>query len=133
MKTNFFLISLLAVLLSFTELPAQKAENDNNIEVYYFHYTHRCATCQAVEAVTEKSLKELYPEKMKNGEITFLSVNIEVESNQSLVDRFKVGGQTLIFTKNDKIEKDLTNKAFMYARDQPEKLKAAIKKTVEAM
>ncbi len=137
MKRISSVIILTAIMLSSLGLSAQDAETQKKgstpIEVYYFHYTHRCATCQAVEAVTEKSLKELYPEKVKNGEIVFLSVNIEVESNQPLVEQFKVGGQTLIVTKNDKIEKDLTNKAFMFAREQPEKLKAAIKKTVEEL
>jgi hypothetical protein len=137
MKRISSVIILTAIMLSSLGLSAQDAETQKKgstpIEVYYFHYTHRCATCQAVEAVTEKSLKELYPEKVKNGEIVFLSVNIEVESNQPLVEQFKVGGQTLIVTKNDKIEKELTNKAFMFAREQPEKLKAAIKKTVEEL
>ena len=137
MKKISSVIILTAIMLSSLGLSAQDSETPKKgstpIEVYYFHYTHRCATCQAVEAVTEKSLKELYPEKVKNGEIVFLSVNIEVESNQPLVEQFKVGGQTLIVTKNNKIEKDLTNKAFMFAREQPEKLKAAIKKTVEEL
>jgi hypothetical protein len=133
-KISSFII-LTAIMLSSLGLSAQDAETQENgstpIEVYYFHYTHRCATCQAVEDVTEKSLKELYPEKVKNGEIVFLSVNIEVESNKPLVEQFKVGGQTLIFTRNDKIEKDLTNKAFLYAKEQPDKLKDAIGKTID--
>ena len=50
--------------------------------MYYFHYERRCATCQAVEDESAKALNELYPEKVKSGEMTFLSVNIEDETNK---------------------------------------------------
>ncbi len=137
MKKNSVILLVISLFLSAGMLQAQVNEGAGNktgvIEVYYFHYTHRCATCMAVEAVTEKSLRELYPEKMKSGDIIFLSVNIEEESNKPLVEQYKIGGQTLIFTKNEKTEKDLTNKAFMYAREQPEKLKSAIKKTIDEL
>ncbi len=100
------------------------------LEVYYFHNVRRCATCQAVEDVTKKSLKELYPEMITAGQIVFLSVDIEDDSNKSLVKKYQVSGQTLLFVSNSK-KVNLTNDAFMYARNNPDKLKSKIKKTVD--
>jgi hypothetical protein len=100
------------------------------IEVIYFHNERRCATCIAVEEVTEISLKELYPEKMTNNEITFLSVNIEEETNKKIAEQYEVTGQTLLFISGDK-KIDLTNDAFMYAKSTPEKFTEKIKQTIE--
>ncbi|MBN1339421.1 MAG: hypothetical protein JXA03_08860 [Bacteroidales bacterium] len=99
-------------------------------EVFYFHNTRRCATCQAVEDVSQKALLELYPEKMKSGEITFLSVDLEEKGNEALIEKLKISGQTLLIVKGDRQE-NLTNTAFMHARSNPEKLKKAIQESIE--
>ncbi|OQX99515.1 MAG: hypothetical protein B6I20_09855 [Bacteroidetes bacterium 4572_117] len=100
------------------------------VEVYYFHNARRCATCQAVEDVTKKSLKELYPEMIKAGQIVFKSLDIEDVGNKILIKKYKVSGQALLFVSNSK-KINLTNDAFMYARNNPNKLKAKIKKAVD--
>jgi hypothetical protein len=97
----------------------------NEVFVYYFHYTRRCATCKAVEEVTENSLKELYPDHVESGSVVFLSVNLDEAENNSLAEKLKISGQTLLMVKGEK-QVDLTNQAFMYARTKPEKLKTEI-------
>ena len=47
---------------------------ESTVEIYYFHNTRRCATCNAVEDVTLNTIKETYPTEYKNGEITFQSL-----------------------------------------------------------
>ncbi len=132
MKNILSLIAVLLFTVSALTTFAQSTESQNKsnksigkIEVYYFHNTHRCATCQAVEAVTKKTLEEAYPEQMKNGGLSFQSLNIEDDSNESLARKLHVSGQTLLIVKNGK-KKDLTNEAFMYARTNPKKLEAKI-------
>jgi hypothetical protein len=99
------------------------------VEVFYFHNTRRCATCQAVESVTKSTLEETYPEQLKNGAITFVSLNLEDDSNEKLARELNVSGQTLLILKEGK-KKDLTNDAFLYARSNPEKLKEKIRKII---
>ena len=105
-------------------------EEVKKIEVYYFHYTRRCVTCRTVENVTKSILEELYPEDMKTGEITFITVNLEEKNNKSLAEKYQVSGQTLLFVSGSETV-NLTNKGFMYARNNPDKLKEEIKKTVD--
>jgi hypothetical protein len=134
-----FLIPLLLISTALT-CQAQEVKTDNEksvvdneiIEVYYFHNTRRCATCEAVESVTISTLEESYPEQMKKGTITFQSLNIEDDVNKSLVRQLNVSGQTLLFVKNDK-KKDLTNDAFLYARTNPDKFQEKIIKTVDSL
>ncbi len=109
----------------------QKTSVDK-VEVYYFHYERRCATCQAVEDESQKALNELYPDKVKSGDMTFLSVNIEDETNNALVEKYKVSGQTLLVVKGSKQE-NLTNTAFMYAKTNPDKLKKEIGKAIDKL
>lgn len=132
---SYLLTSLIFLSLSFA-LKAQDVQSakeeivsTEKVEVYYFHNTRRCATCQAVEDVTKSSLKELYPEKLKKGELIFQSLDIEEDENEALAKKLNVSGQTLLVVKNGK-KKDLTNDAFMYARNSPEKLKEKIKKAI---
>ncbi|HJV77078.1 MAG TPA: hypothetical protein VJ602_01760, partial [Paludibacter sp.] len=44
------------------------------VEVYYFHFTRRCVTCQAVETKTQAAIATLYPVQAKKGLITFKAV-----------------------------------------------------------
>ena len=112
--------------------PLDRDTGSDKVEVYYFHFERRCATCMAVEAESEKALRELYPQEVESGKITFLSINLEEESNEPLAEKLKVSGQTLLIVKGDK-QDNLTNVAFMHARTDPEKLKEAIRESVEKL
>ena len=138
MKNKGLILSILAIIIGTvfscnaqTSEQKQEAESvsADQIEVYYFHYTRRCATCQAVEDESKKALNELYPDKVKSGEISFLSLDLEEESNEPLAKKLKVDGQSLLIVKGDK-QDNLTNTAFMYARNNPDKLKKAIKESI---
>jgi hypothetical protein len=141
MKNRGLIFSVLVILLGAafpcnaqTTAENQQAESvsSDQIEVYYFHFERRCATCTAVEEESEKALNELYPEKVKSGEIVFLSVNLEEKSNEALAEKLSVSGQTLLIVKGENQE-NLTNTAFMHARTHPDKLKKAIQKSIESI
>ncbi|HZJ80456.1 MAG TPA: nitrophenyl compound nitroreductase subunit ArsF family protein [Dysgonamonadaceae bacterium] len=109
----------------------KKAFVDNKetdeVKAYYFHATRRCATCQAVEDVSKEAIKEYYGEK-----ITFESINRDEEKDNSLMNKYKVSGQTLLIVKgNNKV--DLTNYAFLNARTNPDKFKSKLKSTIDSM
>ena len=102
------------------------------VEVYYFHYSRRCATCNAVEEVAKKAVADLYAQQFKKGEIIFKSVNLDEDASDAIARKCKAEGQSLLIIGKG-IRKDLTDKAFMYARTSPEKLKAEIKKAIDAV
>jgi len=102
---------------------------DTKVEVYYFHYSRRCATCNAVEEVSKKTISESFASQFKKREITFKSVNLDEKSSASLAKKCKAEGQSLLILGNGK-RIDLTDKAFLNARSNPERLKAEIKKAI---
>ena len=128
-----FLLAILSFSFSYAQDNTQATENaDNGIQVYYFHFTHRCATCKAVESVSKSSLEELFPDKMKNGQITFEAVNLDEPESDAIAKKLEVTGQTLLFVKGEK-QVNLTNDGFMLARTDPDKLKEEIRETIEKM
>lgn len=104
----------------------------NKIEVYYFHYTRRCVTCNAVETVTKEAIAEMYPTQFKKGQIIFRSINLDEKKCEAIAKQCQAEGQQLLFMSKGK-RIDLTDKGFMYAKSTPEKLKAEVKKTIEAL
>ncbi len=109
-----------------------QSEVKEKIEVYYFHFTRRCATCQAVETESKSALEALYPSQLKNGTISFKEVNLDNKNSKPAVEKAKAEGQSLIILKGDK-RVDLTTKAFMYALSSPDKLQDEIKKAIDSM
>lgn len=129
-------ITILAVIIasffsanSQTRKVTKLISDPSKVEVYYFHYTRRCVTCQAVETETKKSILALYPLQAKKGLITFKSINLDEKSSELIAAKCKAEGQSLLIMSSNK-RVDLTDKAFMYAKSNPEKLRAELKKVI---
>jgi hypothetical protein len=138
MKKHISIIILAVIISSFFSANSQTPKatkviaRPSKVEVYYFHYTRRCVTCQAVETETQKSILALYPLQAKKGLITFKSINLDDKSSEAIAAKCKAEGQSLLITSSNK-RVDLTDKAFMYAKSNPIKLKAELKKTIDPL
>ncbi|HUX56413.1 MAG TPA: nitrophenyl compound nitroreductase subunit ArsF family protein [Bacteroidales bacterium] len=106
--------------------------SSDKIEAYYFHFTARCVTCRTIEAKAKEDLETLYPNQMKQGLITFQSVNLEEASSKPLAEKLGVSGQTLLLVKGDQ-KINITNEGFMYAVVKPEKFKEIINEKVDGL
>ncbi len=120
------LLLLACSLIAFTSLAKEK--NDfSGIEVYYFHFSRRCVTCQAVEDVAHDALVKFYGDK-----IVLKSVNLDDKANKALAKKLGASGQALLIVKGDK-KIDLTNEGFLNARSNPDKFTKKIKDTIESL
>lgn len=120
------LVLLACSFIALTSVAEEK--NDlSGIEVYYFHYSRRCVTCQAVEAVAQDALIDFY-----EGRIALKSVNLDDKANNDLAKKLGVKGQSLLIVKGDK-KIDLTNEGFLNARSNPDKFARKIKETIDAL
>jgi len=137
MKKITVLLLVLGSIFSNMACTAQeKKSNDGQkgetIEVYYFHYTRRCMTCNAVETESKKAVEALYPELLKSGKLIFKGVNLDEDNSKADAEKCKASGQSLLVICGDK-KVDLTSVGFMNAVNSPEKLKAELKKTIDSM
>lgn len=112
---------------------SKKIDSDSDkIEAYYFHFTARCTTCRTIEAEAKKNIETLYPNQVKQGLITFQSLNLEEAPNKTLADKLGISGQALLLVKgHQKI--NLTNEGFLYAVAKPEKFKEIINEKVDGL
>ncbi len=113
------------------EISKDEGQSDK-IEAYYFHFTARCVTCRTIESSTKENLETLYPNYVKQGLITFQSLNLDEESGKLMAEKLGVTGQTLLLVKgNQKI--NLTSDGFLYAVVKPEKFKEIINDKVAGL
>lgn len=122
------LFTILTIGLMLTACNGQNKNNDSavdqsisKIEVLDFHSTHRCMTCNAIEANTRFTLDTYFSEEMKVDQVTFQVINVDEAENAKIAEKFEAAGTALILNviKDGKETKiDLTEFAFMNGNDQ---------------
>lgn len=106
--------------------------SNDRVEVFYFHLTRRCVTCQAVENVARDAVKEFYPAEVEKGTVVFRSLNIEDKSSEADAKRVNATGQCLLIVSGE-TRIDLTSEGFMNARNNPEKFREEIRKAIDPL
>ncbi|MBL7903580.1 MAG: thioredoxin [Bacteroidales bacterium] len=123
----FSIILLLAMSPVFAGKPVR-------LKVVYFHSEHRCPTCISIEENTKKVLNTYYAKELKEGTITFVSLDVEEKQNLKMVEKYEAEGSSLYLTginNSKETTTDLTNFAFSYSRNQPEKFMTGLKAEIE--
>lgn len=133
------LITILSVVLFFTSCGGQEKkerqaldESISRIEVYNFHSTHRCMTCNAIEANTKYTLSTYFSDEMERNIITNQVIN--VDENEEIAEVFEAAGTALILNvikKGKETQIDLTDFAFMEGNNQ-ESFSNELKDKIEA-
>lgn len=75
--------------------PAEK----NRIVVYYFHTTHRCASCKKIEAYTEEAVKDAFAEEIKQGRLVWRMVNTDEKPNKHYVKDYQLYTKSVIVSE----------------------------------
>ncbi len=104
-----------------TTTPASIDSSISKIEVLDFHSTHRCMTCNAIEANTKYTLNTYFSNELKDDKITFKVINIDEEENESIAEKFEASGTSLILNvinKGKETQINLTDFAFMKGNDK---------------
>ncbi len=112
------------------ENQTDKIVQSDDIQVYYFHNTKRCATCNAIEDETLMALELFYEENIEAGTIEFTSLNLEEEEGEAMALALKVSGQTLLVVKGEN-QVNLTNEGFMNARTNPAKFHEILRTQID--
>ena len=134
---NTQLMFLLLVAVSVSACNAQTSQDQKSagvetdeLQIYYFHFTKRCATCNAVENEAKLALEMFYTDQVKEGNIAFTSLNLEEEDGKKMAEQLKVSGQTLLLVKGDQMV-NLTNEGFMNARTKPDRFHEILKSSID--
>jgi len=105
----------------------------NTIEVFDFHTTNRCITCNAIEANTKYTLETYFADEIKSGKITFQVINLDEKENEQLGEKFQAYGTSLflnVVTNGKEKQIDLTEFAFMKGKNK-EAFSSELKETLD--
>lgn len=124
------------LLLSCNAQTSESKSTENvygeDVQVYYFHNTKRCATCNAIENETKLALELFYAEQIQSGSIEFTSLNLEEDEGKEMAQSLQVSGQTLLLVKGE-TQVNLTNEGFMNARTNSNKFHEILKTQIDKL
>lgn len=69
------------------------------VKAYYFHGERRCKTCLAIEANTRETIEKGYPEELAQGQLSWLSVDIDQKDNKHFEKEFDLMFSSVILVK----------------------------------
>ena len=97
-----------------------------DIQLIQFHTEHRCVTCNNIEKLSKETIKG-------NEAISFVLYNVDDEKNAKVAEQFEATGTSLyLYNSKTKATKDLTEMAFMYAKNEGDKFKTELQKEISA-
>jgi hypothetical protein len=67
----------------------------DKIEVFLFHPTQRCITCITIGKFAGETVAEFFQPELKNGQIEFREINIDLPENKILAQKFQASGSSL--------------------------------------
>lgn len=93
-----------------TEKPKEEKITADKLEVYYFHRTARCYSCNTAGEYVSETITEYFSDQVKNGIIDFREINVDLSENKEIARKFQATGSSLFINKivngKDNIEQD---------------------------
>jgi len=117
-----------------SSMDTKNRQNQNlKLQIYYFHTTHRCPTCNSIEANLKQVLNQYFNEQVSDGTINFKTICVDDNSNIAIVEKYKASGIALHFIqyKNGlETDNDLTEYAFMHSLNNSDVFKTNLKDSI---
>ncbi len=133
MKTKIMPFCIMVVFLvlfstSSNALTKEKLQQDDDkVEVYYFHFNTRCETCLAIESESKADVMELY-----GSVVSFASYNLDEEIGEAKGKELGINSQALVVVQGD-TKIDITTEGFLYALTDPVKFKEIIEEKINSV
>lgn len=134
-KTSLLLFAILFSIMGYCQDEEIKAKK-SHIDIFYFHRTDRCETCVSIEENTKNVLETNFAAEVKEGTISFESINFEGEEDKEIIKKYKADGPSLFLTKVKKTKettKNLTDFALNNSRYNPEKFKKGLRDKINGL
>jgi len=134
-KTSLVFIAILLSTLGFTQ-DEEVVSKKTHIDIYYFHRTDRCETCVSIEENTKNVLEKNFATELKEGTISFKSINFEGDDDKEIIEKYKADGPSLFLTRMKKTKettKNMTDFALNNSRYNPEKFKNGLRDKINGL
>ena len=140
-RTLFFLLAILTLAAcgnnqnANTQAAAQ-IEQEDAVEVLYFHGKQRCITCNAIERLTKEVIEQDFAQQLKDGKIIFKVIDISTKEGEKIANTYEVTWSSLYINKwqNGKESRNnMTDFGFSHAKGSPDVFKAGVTKKIEEL
>ncbi len=132
MKAKIVFLLIATILFVACNQSSQKTNNEQvknqitqnlnlKLQIYYFHATNRCPTCNSIEANIKQVLASNFKNEVEQGIVNFTILNVEDEANKTFAEKYQASGASLhLIDIENGTEKDndLTDYAFSYSRNK---------------
>ena len=109
-KTFLLFISALFMLSLVNTTNANKAAKEKFVKVVYFHGDYRCQTCNRIESLIKKTMKQHFSNEISKGTVVFEIINYDKDNNEHFKKDYDLYNQSLIISKfKSSTEKDWKN------------------------
>ena len=140
-RTLFFLLAMLTLAAcgrnqNANAQAAAQTDQEDVIEVLYFHGKQRCITCNAIERLTKEVVETDFAGQLKDGKIIFKVIDISTKEGEKIADAYEVTWSSLYINKwrdGKESRNNMTDFGFSYAKDSPDVFKAGVKKKIEEL
>ena len=78
------------------EAEEPRVPRPDRVVVHYFHRTIRCDTCLRFEAYADEALRSRFAEELADGRLVWSVLNVDDESNATLVDAYDIFESSLV-------------------------------------
>ncbi|HNQ69349.1 MAG TPA: nitrophenyl compound nitroreductase subunit ArsF family protein [Bacteroidales bacterium] len=128
------LISIVVISLVLSSIGFSQTKTPKVI-VYYFHATERCHTCKEIGQKTKMVMADNFRDEIISGVVKFQEFDYEDPVNKSIVNKYFAYGSTLllVYPENEEKNVDLTEMAFQYVVNKPEKFKEELAKEIDKL
>ena len=99
---------------------SSEKKNSKTIDVYLFHGTYRCFSCNLMEELTKQAIDEQLGKEKQSGIVVFHHINVEEPQNQHFIQDYRLVAISIILSqKLDGKEKQWKNldKVWEYLRE----------------
>jgi hypothetical protein len=134
-KTGLLLFTIFIAAFAFGQKESDVSK-ETKIDIYYFHRAERCATCLSIEENTLATLDEYFADELKDGKISFISINYEGDDEKETIEKFNAEDPALYITKvknGKETTKSLTDFAFENSLHNAEKFKNGLRDNLNKM
>ncbi|MCD4732379.1 MAG: nitrophenyl compound nitroreductase subunit ArsF family protein [Bacteroidales bacterium] len=134
-KSSVLLFTILLSVFAFSQNEEAKSKK-SQIDIYYFHRTERCKTCLSIEENTKNTLGQYFADELKDGIITFNSINYEGDTEKEIIEKYDADAPALYLTKVKKgkeTNKNLTDFAFDNSLHNADKFKKGLRDKINEL
>ena len=112
-------------------------KNKTKVIAYYFHGTHRCWSCNTIEAYSIEAIENNFAKQLERNKLEFVSVNVQKEENKHYIEKYNLASKMLVLVlvkSGNEVKYKKMKKVWELLRDKPafiEYVKKGVKKYMD--